>query len=49
MTTGRTKIEEDPSKTAAVRTFISDGELVAERREQIARADVEKRVREKRT
>jgi len=49
MTTARTEIEEDPLKTAAVRTFISNGELVAERREHIARADVEKRVREKST
>jgi AcrR family transcriptional regulator len=38
MTTARTKIEKAPAKTAAVRTFSSNGELVAERREQIARA-----------
>jgi len=38
MTTVRTKIEQAPAKTAAVRTFSSNGELVAERREQIAKA-----------
>ena len=38
MTTARTKIEKAPAKTSAVRTFSSNGELVAERREQIARA-----------
>lgn len=34
----RTKIEKAPAKTLAVRTFSSNGELVAERREQIAKA-----------
>ena len=38
MTTAQAKIEETRSKTAEVRTFSSNGELVAERREQIAKA-----------
>ena len=38
MTTARTKIEQVTAKRPAVRTFSSNGELVAERREQIARA-----------
>jgi len=38
MTTARIKIEKVPAKRPTVRTFSSNGELVAERREQIARA-----------
>lgn len=38
MTTAQSKIREPRSKTAEVRTFSANDELVAERREQIARA-----------
>ena len=38
MTRARNNIEKAPARAAAVRTFSSNGELVAERREQIAKA-----------